>query len=157
MAGSGNRFAEAVRIAHKGKAAAKTTDPPSKCACQVEEVVMLPPIPQPTEEELTLSQPRSFSMGAFTSTPIPADPAPANMGIESLWPPRIQHLAVVLNQAPSLLDNLTLDVLLIKSTLRPANCCRLNGVETYELFDNVLHSTLESALCTYVAKQNQKP
>lgn len=68
----------------------------------------------------------------------------------------IQRLALPLNQVPPLLDYPTLSFLLIKSFSRPADCCRLNKFKTNEIFDNVMYSTLESALCTYVAKQHYK-
>lgn len=94
-------------------------------------------------------------MGATASVPTP-DPAPTNVGIESPWPLSIQWLTMALNYLPSLLDDPTLTILLIKSALRPADRHHLNGVKIDELFDNVLHSALESALCAYVANEHHK-
>lgn len=87
---------------------------------------------------------------------IPSKPAPADVGIESLWPLSIQRLTLALNWAPSLLYDPTLAILLIKSALRLGDHCRMNELETDELFDNVMHSALESALCTYVAQEHHK-
>lgn len=90
-------------------------------------------------------------MGASTSAP-----TPANMGIEYSWPPSIQCLAMELNQAPSFLDNPTLIVLLIESALSSIDLHCMNGLEIDELFYNILHFVLESALCAYVAKEHHK-
>ena len=63
---------------------------------------------------------------------------------------------MVLNRAPSLLDDPTIGILLMKSVLRPVDRRCLNELKTDELFDNVMHSALESALCAYVAKEHHK-
>lgn len=57
---------------------------------------------------------------------------------------------------PSLLEYPSLAVLLIKNALRLEDYRRLNKVETDELFDHVMHSALESALCAYMAKECNK-
>lgn len=54
---------------------------------------------------------------AVVSTP--SKPTLVSVGVESSWPLSIQHLALVLNWVPSLLDDLILVVLLIKGALRP--------------------------------------
>lgn len=55
-------------------------------------------------------------------------------------------------RTPSLLYDPTLTVLLTKNALRPKDCRRLNDLEMDDLFDNAMHSVLESSLCVYVAK-----
>lgn len=91
-----------------------------------------------------------------TTIPIPLEPAPTNMGVESSWPLSIQHLALALNYTSSLLGDPTLVVLLIKSAFRPADHHGPNGVKIDDLFDNIMHSTLESVLCTHAVKEHHK-
>lgn len=78
------------------------------------------------------------------------------MVVESSWPTGIQHLALVLNWASSLLNDPSLGLLLIKSSLRPIDHRHLNEVEIDELFVNAIHSRLKGALYTYVANERLK-
>lgn len=57
---------------------------------------------------------------------------------------------------PSLLNDPTLSLLLIKSALKSADYCHLNELKIDELFDNTIHSALEGAFCTYVANEHHK-
>lgn len=60
------------------------------------------------------------------------------------------------NSNASLLNDPTLAVLLTRNALRPEDCRHLNELEMDELFQNVMHSTLESSLSAYVAKEHNK-
>lgn len=62
-------------------------------------------------------------------------------------------LALALTQVNSLLEELQLSIFIAKNALRSGDCYRLNEVETDDLYDNVIHSTMESALCAYLAKE----
>lgn len=57
---------------------------------------------------------------------------------------------------PSLLEDPSLVVLLTKNALRLGDCRRLSEVENDELFDNIMHFALESALYAYMAKERNK-
>lgn len=61
-------------------------------------------------------------------------------------------MVLALNRAPSLLDDPTLVILLITIALRLGDHCHLNKLEIDKLFDNVMHSNLES--CAYVANEH---
>lgn len=104
-----------------------------------------------------IATPSSSSGSLSTVTELPTDvpslsiPALASARVESSWHVRIQRLALAISRTPSLLDNPSLGLLVIKSTLRPTDCRHLNEVETNELFVNVIHSILEGVLCTYAA------
>lgn len=164
MAGSKSKFTEVARAACKGKVVAGAIGPPTKRACLAEEMTILPPLPaQPTVEESTHLQLESSALGAFAfalayefpaAIPIPFKLAPASMGVEASWAPSIQHVALVLNQVLSLLNDPSLVVLLIKNALRLRNRDRMNELKTDELFDNVIHFALESVLYAYVAKKH---
>lgn len=97
-----------------------------------------------------------LSLELPTNTPTSSVPAPASIGVEPSWLLSIQHLALALNRVPSLLDDPTLGLLLIKGALRPVDRRHLNELKIDKLFDNAIHSTLEGALCTYVAKERYK-
>lgn len=56
----------------------------------------------------------------------------------------------------SLLEEPCLSVLIGKNALRPRDCHHLNEVETDDLFNNIMHSTMESFLCVYMAKERNK-
>lgn len=43
-----------------------------------------------------------------------------------------------------------------KDALRPRDHHHLNEVETGNLYDNIIHSAMESALCAYMAKEQNK-
>lgn len=49
-----------------------------------------------------------------------------------------------------------MSVLIAKNALRPGDCHRLNVVKTNDLYDNVIHFAMESALCAYLAKEQNK-
>lgn len=121
-----------------------------------------PPPPQPATEKTTPFQPESLALGAFASALAPTDipslsvPTPTSVGVKSSSPIGIQCLALTLNRAPSLLDDPSLSLLLIRSTLRPADHRHLNAVETDELFANAIHSVLESVFYIYVAHERFK-
>lgn len=61
---------------------------------------------------------------------------------------------MALNKAPSLLDDPSLGLLLIKNALRPIDRCHLNEIKTDNLFINAIHFALEGALCAYVVKEH---
>lgn len=140
--------------------------PLPKRAHRAEEVNILPsPPPPPTIEELAHSQPESFTISVSASVLVfkpstvvctPTKPIPANVGVDSLWPPSIQRLVLALTRTPSLLEDPSLAVLLTKNALRPGDHRHLNEVETIKLSDNVMHSFLKSALCTYMVKKHNK-
>lgn len=55
-----------------------------------------------------------------------------------------------------LLKEPRLSVLIAKTGLRPRDHHHLNEVEIDDLYDNIMHSALESALCDYMAKECNK-
>lgn len=67
-----------------------------------------------------------------------------------------KQLALALTHTTSLLKEPCLSVLIVKNALRPRDCHQLNEVETDDLYDNIIHSTMESALCAYMAKEQNK-
>lgn len=67
MVGSRSKFAETTCAAHKGKAVIGATGPFPKHVRQAEKVIMLPPPPQLTIEDLSHSQLESSAMGASVS------------------------------------------------------------------------------------------
>lgn len=104
-------------------------------------------------------------MGASASVPVPepstavptaAKPIPTSEGVDSPWPLSIQCLALALTRTPSLLEDPSLAVLLTKNALSPEDRRRLNEVETDDLFNIVIHSALESAFRSYMAKERNK-
>lgn len=56
----------------------------------------------------------------------------------------------------SLLEELQLLIFVAKNALQPGDCYRVNEVETDDLYDNVIHSGIESTLCAYLAKEWNK-
>lgn len=165
MVVSRSKFAEAASAARKVKVIVGETSPPPKHARQADEVIM-PPLPprQRIIEESKHLQPESSAMGASgfvpifePSTPVHAPIGPVvNVGVDSSWPPNIQCMALALTRTPLLLDDPTLAVLLAKNALRPKDRCCLSELEADELFDNIMHPTLESAFCAYIAKECNK-
>lgn len=66
---SQSKFAEVVHAAHKGKAIARATSPPTKRASPIEEVIMLPPpLPPPVVEESAQLWPESAALSTSAST-----------------------------------------------------------------------------------------
>lgn len=118
---------------------------------------MLPsPPPPPVIEENTSTQPESSFRSATVAAPIQADPAQDEVGVGANLVSGIQHLALVLTRTPSLLKELHLFILIIKNALRVKDLHRLNEVKMDYLYDNIAHSTMESVLCAYMAKEHNK-
>lgn len=130
-----NKFTEAARATRKGKTIAGTIGSPPKRVHQEKEIIMLPP--PPTTEKPAPSQPKSSSMGTLASVPV-------------------QHLTLALTWATFLLKEPLLSVLIAKSALRPRDRHRLNEVDTEDLYFNIIHFTMESALCAYMPKKRNK-
>lgn len=63
---------------------------------------------------------------------------------------------MVPTQVNSLLEEPQLSVLIAKNAIRPSDRYRLNEVKMDDLYDNAIHYTMESALCTYLAKEWNK-
>lgn len=70
--------------------------------------------------------------------------------------PGIQHLALALTWMTSILEEPHMSVLIAKNTLRLEDRHNLNEVQTDNLYDNIIHSSMESALCAYMAKKHNK-
>lgn len=68
----------------------------------------------------------------------------------------IQHLTLALIQTTYLFKEPHLYVLISKNALRPEDHHCLNTVETDDLYDNIIHSAIESVLCAYMAKEHNK-
>lgn len=49
-----------------------------------------------------------------------------------------------------------MSVLIAKNVLRPEDHHRLNAVKTDDLYNNIIHSTMESVLCACMAKEQDK-
>lgn len=56
----------------------------------------------------------------------------------------------------SLLEEPQLSVLIAKNAMRPKDYHRLNAVKTDDLYDNIIHSAMETALYAYMAKERDK-
>lgn len=118
---------------------------------------MPPPPPPPLAiEESAPTQPESSSIGASIVGPFAIEPTLENIGIETQWPCSIQHLALALTRTISLLEEPCLLVLIAKNALRPEDHHHLNEVEMDDLLDNIMHSAMESVLCAYIAKEQNK-
>lgn len=65
-------------------------------------------------------------------------------------------MASVLTWTISLLEESRLSVLIAKNVLRPGDCHLLNEIEIDDLYDNIIHFRMESALCAYMAKERNK-
>lgn len=65
-------------------------------------------------------------------------------------------MALALIKTSSLLEEPRLFVLIAKNALRPGDLHRLNEIKTDNLYDNTMHSTMESILCVYIAKECNK-
>lgn len=150
MAGKGkNKFVEAARSAHKGKVAAGTSSPPPKRACRADKIIMLPPPPpSPTTKEPSPTQLKSSSRGTPSLAPVQIEPSQKEVRNEATWLWDIQHLAMALTKTNSLLEEPQLSFLIAKNAQRLGDRHRLNAVETDELYDNIIDSTMESVLCT---------
>lgn len=148
MAGKKDKFTEAACAACKGKVIAGAFGPPSKWAYWEEEIIMFPsPPPPPATEEIASSQPESFSRDTPMAVPI------HEASVEASWPRGIQNLTLALTQATSLLEKTRLFFLIAKSALRPGDCHFLNAIKTDDLYNNIIHSMMESALYMYMANE----
>lgn len=65
-------------------------------------------------------------------------------------------MMLALTWTTSLLEELRLLVLIAKNALRPGDSRYLNEVEINDLYDNIIHFAIESALCAYMAKEQNK-
>lgn len=76
------------------------------------------------------------------------------MGGEQCWSHiASEHLALALTRTTSLLEEPLLSVLIAKNALRPKNRHCLNEVKTDDLYENIIHSVMESVLCAYMANE----
>lgn len=156
MARKKNKFAEAARTACKGKTVAGISGRPPKRACQEEVFILLPPFPPPTIEGATASLPKPSSTGTPVVDLVFAEPSQESVGAEVTLPQGIQHLALGLTRMTSLLEKPRLLVLITKNALMPGDCHRLNAVQTDDIYGNIIHSAMESALCAYMVKERDK-
>lgn len=159
MAGKGrNKFAEAARAAWKGIVVAGTSTPPPKRAQWAEEIITLPPPSPPpsTTNELSVIRPESSSRATPLIPTIQLHTQNKKAGTGISWPWGIQHLAIALIQDDSLLKEPRLSVLIANNPLKLGDCHRLGIVETDELYNNIIHSAIESAMCAYLAKEHNK-
>lgn len=118
---------------------------------------MLPLSPSPlTIEEQNVLQPKSSFRGTPSILPNQIGPQQEEAGTEAPWPQGIQHLLLALTRVNSLLEELRLFILIAKNSLRPRDHHYLNTVETDDLYNNVIHSAMQSALCAYLAKKWNK-
>lgn len=60
---------------------------------------------------------------------------------------------MVLTQMDLLLDESRFSILLAKNALRLGDRHYSNVAETDELYDNIIHSAMESAMCACLAKE----
>lgn len=93
-------------------------------------------------EYLGPSQPKSSVKGASAAVPIfepsaivpvPVEPIPTKVGVNSSWPCNIQHLVLVLTRTTSFLEEPNLSVLITKNALGPEDRHSLNEVEMNKL------------------------
>lgn len=80
---------------------------------------------------------------------------PENTNVEASWPHSIQHLALA-HRKTSLLDKPHLSVLISKNALKLGDRHHLNEIWTDDLFNNIMHSTIEGAIYAYMAKESYK-
>lgn len=152
-----NKFFEAAHAARKGKAIAGMSAPPPKRAHRAEEIIMLsPPPPPPTTKELAPILPESSTRDTPPTAPTQTDAPQPEVDVGATWPKGIQHLALALTRSISLLEEPRLSTLIAKRALRPGDCHPLHEVETDDLYDNIMHSAMKSALCAYIAKERNK-
>lgn len=65
-------------------------------------------------------------------------------------------MALALTQTTSLPEESWLSILIAKNAMRPGDHHHRKAVETDDLYDNIIHSTMENALCVYMAKERNK-
>lgn len=65
-------------------------------------------------------------------------------------------MTLALTRTTSLLKEPCLSIVIAKSALRLGDCHRLNKVEIDDLYYNIIHYTMESALCVYMAEECNK-
>lgn len=104
-------------------------------------------------EELAPTQPESSTRGASAAVPVTVEPASENARVKSPWPRSIQHLVLAMTRTIFLLEESYISILIAKNALRPENSHRLNEVEMDDLYDNIIHSAIETVLCAYIAKK----
>lgn len=115
---------------------------------------MLPHLPPPSVTKKTSPiQLKASSRGDPAAVLIQANPSREEAGARATWPRGIQHLALAFTRKTSLLEESRLSVLIAKNALRPRDYHRLNEVETDNLYDNIIHSMMESAFYAYITKE----
>lgn len=115
-----------------------------------------PPPPPPAIEVIAPTQPKSSSRGTPAVVLIQAEPSPEEAEAEVAWARGIQNLALVLTRTTSLLKEPRLSILIAKNTLRRGDHHHLNVVEIDDLYNNIIPFAMESALCSYIAKECDK-
>lgn len=65
-------------------------------------------------------------------------------------------MALALTRMTSLLEKSRLSIFITKDALRPGDRYCLNAVEMDDLYDNIVHSAMESVLRAYIAKERDK-
>lgn len=86
MAGSKTKFAEATYASQKGKAIVRVNVPPPKPARHADKIIVLPPPPLPTTEEVVPTQLESSSKGVPIVAPVLTDPPRESAKAKVVWP-----------------------------------------------------------------------